>query len=126
MMAIYRTLIMKFIDTDMIREEEPMEDLKINLKQKSKNNYDDDDNIKPRNFIFNGNIVNIQIIVDEININRLDEDIEIIKIQPSHPRDRHATIELRLTKIQPSHPRDRMARRSKIPVKKRIRRFSFN
>ena len=69
--------------------------------------------------IFNDDIVNIQIIVHEININRLDEDIEIIKIQPSHPRDGHATNEM-------NEPRDRMARRFKIPVKKRIRRFSFN
>ena len=106
----------EIIDTDMIREEEPMEDLKINLKRKSQNNYDDDDNIKPRNFIFNYDIVNIQIIVHEININRLDEDIEIIKTQPFHPRDRHARNEL-------NEPRDRMARRFKIPVKKRNKKI---
>ena len=42
----------EIIDTYMIREEEPMEDLKINLKRKSQNTYDDDDNIKPRNYYF--------------------------------------------------------------------------
>ena len=80
----------------MIREEEPMEDFKTNLKRKNENN--DDDDIKQKNFIFDDDIFNIQLVGDEININKSDEDI---KIQPSHPRDRYARHELSLTKIQP-------------------------
>ena len=48
----------------MVKKEKPsMKDLKINLKQKN----DDDD------------IVNVQFVGDEININRSDKDVEIIK-----------------------------------------------
>ena len=65
---------------------------------------------------YSHDIVNIQIVGDEININRSDEDIEIIKIQPSYRRDRHARDELRLSKIQPSHPTDKIARTSRILI----------
>ena len=63
----------------MIREEEPMKDLKINLKQKNENSYDDD-NLKPKHLIFDDDIVNIQLVGNEIVINKPDEDIGIIKI----------------------------------------------
>ena len=63
----------------MIREEEPMKDLKINLKQKNENSYDDD-NLKPKHLIFDDDIVNIQLVGNEIAINKTDEDIGIIKI----------------------------------------------
>ena len=90
--------------------------LKLIWNKKDENNYDG--YIKSKNFIFDGDIVNIQLVSDEISMNRSDEEIEIINVQLSHLRDRHARDELRLTKIQPSHPRDRMARRSRIPIKK--------
>ena len=90
--------------------------LKLIWNKKDENNYDG--YIKSKNFIFDGDIVNIQLVSDEISMNRSDEEIEIINVQLSHLRGRHARDELRLTKIQPSHPRDRMARRSRIPIKK--------
>ena len=90
--------------------------LKLIWNKKDENNYDG--NIKSKTFIFDDDIVNIQLVSDEISMNRSDEDIEIINVQLSHLRGRHTRDELRLTKIQPSHPRDRTVRRSRIPIKK--------
>ena len=127
------------IDVDAIQQsdtnidQEPM-DLKLNLKRKLKDEKTDS---KPNKLVFHDDsIENIQLVGNEINITREDEDVEmipietstyipkyalnqsnidIIKVQLIYPGERQTKDELWLISRQPVHPKYRLALRSRIP-----------
>ena len=78
--------IVERIDVDAIQQsdtnidQEPI-DLKLNLKRRLKDEKTDS---KPNKLVFHGDsIENIQLVGNEINITREDEDVEMIPIETS-------------------------------------------
>ena len=93
-------------DIVMVQEDELVNDDKINLKRKNNNN--DNFDVKANKFIFNyDEITNVQTVGDEINVTRTNDDVEIIDIKelPNILGYAFKNSDIEITKVQPSHPR---------------------